>query len=304
MDDRLCAPARLTVCRRLRSRLVAEWHRPVVAEYRAAMVRREYSGETIKKRVLVVRRWLLHAGQDWPLATWHDIDAYGDLRRQRITASGWRDEVSNLSHFYKWAMRNELAERDPTALVERPRIGVRVPRPATDDQYRRLIDGAGPQMLAILELMAWCGLRCCEVADLQWANVDLDGATAIVHGKRDKERIARLPRRVVRALEELDHDGGYVFRNRTGAGPYRPSRVSQMVATWARAQGVPITAHQLRHRFATKLLAALEGDLLTVQQAMGHSSVATTQIYTLLEDRRALEAVRALDELADAHFAD
>lgn len=266
------------------------WIGQVMADYRAALLRREYASGTINSRVSKVRCWLRHAGRGWMGATWHDIDAYGDHRRQSVSASAWRDEISHLSHFYRWAMRNDLAERDPTVLVERPRVRRRLPRPATDLQYRRLCADAPAMLLAILEMMAYCGLRCCEVSALAWADVSIEKHRAIVRGKGGRERVIELPVDVARALAAIDADTMHVFTGLGGRG-LSPARVSQIVSQWAQARGVPITAHQLRHFYATMVLEEC-GDIYVTKAALGHLSVASTEIYAELDPRHVLDVQR------------
>lgn len=268
------------------------WMVQVMADYRTALVRREYATGTIKGRVGIVRRWLTHAGEAWPFASWHDLDAYGDVRRATVCASAWRDELSHLSHFYRWAMRNDLAGGDPTVLVERPRVGRHLPRPASDLHYRRLRDGAPPMLLACLELMAYCGLRCCEVAALEWRDVSIDKHRAIVRGKGNRERVIELPVDVARALAAIDADTVHVFTGQRGRA-LSPARVSQMVSRWAGARGVPITAHQLRHRYATMVLEA-SGDIYVTKAALGHAVVSSTEIYAELNPVRVADVQRLI----------
>lgn len=273
-------------------------HEQVIRDYRAALERRNYARTTIVKRMSITRRWLAYWGDAWTVLDWHDVDAYGDTRT--CGPSTWRDEVSHLSHFYRWAMRNELAPSDPTTLVERPRVAQRLPRPAAAHDYALMIDDTPPALFAMLELMAWSGLRCCEVAGLRWRDVDIANGSALIHGKGDRHRIVAVPRRVVRALAAIDAGSEYVFEPPHKPGPYQPWRVSQIIANHARSRGVNVTAHQLRHRFATMLLE-LVGELDVVQEALGHASIATTQIYAKTDPRRVRALSRRLDEFEYDH---
>lgn len=272
-------------------------HGVLLAEYELAQRRRNYARGTTRKRVATARRWLEHIGDQWSAATWRDIDLFGDTRL--IAPTTWRDEVSHLSTFYRWAMRADLCLSDPTALVERPRVPQRQPRPATEMEYIRVLSGSAPTMRAILELMGRSGLRCCEVARLRWADVDLVGRAARVHGKGDRDRTVGLPRRVVQALAAIDGDAELVFISPTTGVGYKAHRISSLVSQWCHGQGVPVTAHQLRHRYATVLLDAADGDLKVVQEALGHVSVATTEIYAKLNRRRAVAAAVRMDRFDD-----
>jgi integrase/recombinase XerC len=267
----------------------------LLAEYSAALVRRNYAEGTRYRRMWVVRCWLEHSGAGWPNATWRDIEAFGDTRD--VGPSTWRDDVSHLSHFYRWAMKLEYCSGDPTVLVDRPRVAVRKPRPASEMQYQRLLVGATQMMTITVELMAWCGLRCREVATLDWRNIDLVDQVALVHGKGNRDRTVGLPRRVVQLLASIDAGDGNVVTSPTGR-PMSPARVSQWFTEWAKERRVPITAHQLRHRYATMLLKHA-GDITIVQYAMGHASVATTEIYALIDRERAIAVARLLDGAND-----
>lgn len=270
------------------------WSRALLSDYRGALRRRNYATSTIDKRVTIARRYLEHVGHGWASATWHTVETFGETRG--VGPSTWRDELSHLSTFYRWAIRAELVERNPAALVERPRLPGRLPRPAADHDYLRLVDGAGALALAIIELMTWCGVRCVEVANLRAVDVDMIHRVAIVRGKGDRERLIALPVSVVRALAAVDSGDAFVFVGFHGR-PLQPHRVSQIVSERARAAGVHVTAHQLRHRFATKLLAET-GRLEIVQHALGHASISTTQIYAQTDRRDVLDAMRRMAEHA------
>lgn len=256
------------------------------------MARRGLAETTILKRMGELGRWLDHVGDRWPRATRADVESWLD-RRDGLTAIKSRyNAVSNLSAFYLWAQRNELADHDPTALVERPRLPRTVPRPARRDQVDEAIEAADPSMAAALVLMADCGLRCCEVAALGWGDVDLPQGVIYVKGKGSHERMVGLPARaamVLSVLQVIGEDGEAVVTPATTA-----AGISHRVRAYLHASGVPFSAHQLRHLYATRLLSAT-GDLTVVQRALGHSSVQTTAGYAAVDPVHAIEAAQALN---------
>lgn len=144
----------------------------------------------------------------------------------------------------------------------------------------------------MVALMSIAGLRCCEVAALDWDDVDLHAAVAVVNGKGARQRMAFLSADVVRLLARLDGVTGPVF-----PGERRPRlsahRVSQLVGAEFRGLGLEVTAHQLRHRAAT-VAYEQSGDLLAVRDFLGHADVGTVQVYTRVAQRRTAAVARAV----------
>jgi site-specific recombinase XerD len=252
--------------------------------------RRGLRPASIYKRGRVVRAWCAYLderGVSVEAATRFDVEGWLDTSRgaarHRYTL------VSHLHMFYVWARRNDYATVDPTELVERPRLERRLPRPARAASVDVAIAEADPVMRAMLCLMADAGLRCCEVAALRWGDVDLAAGTIYVTGKGGRDRVVGIPSRLAIALAALDGIDGPVIGRRRSA-----CRVSQLVGGYLRGAGVNATAHQLRHLYATRLYAATDGDLLSVQHALGHASVTSTQIYAAIDPGRAIALAQRL----------
>jgi integrase/recombinase XerC len=265
---------------------MAGWHR--------YLVRRGYAMNTRQHRVGLVRRWFEYIGDDWQSATYRDVEAFAD--DLGVSASSQRAHLSHLRAFYRWARREGIADHNPVDLVDLPRLGTRLPRPAPEDAIAHVLAVADAPMAAIVGVMATAGLRCCEIAALRWCDVDLAAGEAIVLGKGNRQRLCYLTRDAVVLLAALDGTDGHVWRSphRHGNPPYSPHRVSQMVAQAFTACGYTHTAHQLRHRAATQALTAADGDLLAVRDMLGHASVATTQIYTRVASARTAHVARSV----------
>src|SRR4029077_13904703 len=122
---------------------------------------------------------------------------------------------------------------DPTERIDRPRLPRRLPRPARLDDVELVIAGAEPRIAAVMLLMADAGLRCCEVARLEWRDVDLGVGVMIVRGKGDRDRMIGLTPRLAAALAAFDDVDGPVF-GRT----VTPARLSQLVNRELRGAGV------------------------------------------------------------------
>jgi site-specific recombinase XerD len=248
----------------------------VVGIYLSSLRRspRRLGRATIAKRTAIVRRYTSDVPR-WRTATFRDVESWvGSLP---VAASTAGDYVSHVRMFYRWAIREGFVDRDPTGQVELPRRSRYLPRPARDGAIRVAIAAAPPDVAAMLILMSGAGLRCCEVARLEWGDVDLIGGTIRVQGKGGRDRILEIGPPVRRALAAIDGTARTVFVSTSGRS-LSPCRVSQIVNAHLRRCAAGCTAHQLRHRYATVALE-LCGDITIVRDLLGHRNVSTTQIY-------------------------
>ena len=225
-------------------------------------------------------------------ATFEDVEDW--IAGRDVSPASSRNLLGYVRAFYRWAMRAGLVERDPTRLVDPYRVPARLPRPAPDHHIADILEAAPAQLVAIVALMAGAGLRCCEVSRLDWSDVDLIGGRVRVEGKGRRQRILDVSEDVRRAIAALDGIDGAVFAGPSGRR-LSPARVSQIVCRAFDAIGADeVVAHQLRHRFATTALTMPGADLLAVRDALGHSNVATTQIYTAIVPGRVAAMSRAV----------
>jgi integrase/recombinase XerD len=206
--------------------------------------------------------------------------------------------LSAVRTFHRFAVREGLADDDPTAGVVRPRLPRALPHPLTVDEVAAIVEAprgdepTGLRDRAILELLYGAGLRVSELTGLDVDDLDLDGAAVRVLGKGGKERdvpIGRMAREAIgtyltRARPALAHprSRAALFLNTRGGRLTRQS-CARLLEVHARAAGIrrSVTPHDLRHSFATHLLEG-GADVRVVQELLGHASVATTQIYTLV----------------------
>lgn len=259
----------------------------VMAEFTRAMRRRNMRPQSIDKRASEIRRWLAYAGDLWVIADDDLVEDWLDARD--VSATTRYCAISHLHQFYVWAHRRRLVTEIPTVSIERPRLPRRLPRPARRHDVEAAVEAAPVEMRVMLALMIDGGLRCCEVAVLDWAQVDLDLGTIHVTGKGGHERVVGIPARLAVTLAALDDVTGPVVGRRLSA-----CRVSQIVNAYLHRHGITSTAHQLRHLYATRMLVQTGGNLLAVQQALGHASVTSTQIYAQVDPRSALDAAHLL----------
>lgn len=219
-------------------------------------------------------------------------------QEQPYAASSVARTLSSVRSFHRFLLREGVVDGDPSRDVTRPRLPRKLPRPLTVDEVERLLeapdgsDARGLRDRAILELLYGAGLRISELVGLDVDDVDLESGSVRALGKGGKERevpVGRLAREAVavyltRARPELagPRSRGALFLNARGGRLTRQS-CGRMLASRAVHAGldVGVSPHTLRHSFATHLLEG-GADVRVVQELLGHASVATTQVYTLV----------------------
>lgn len=213
-------------------------------------------------------------------------------------------KLSTIRTFAKYLRVSQVIDRDPTEPLEAPFRRRNLPKSLNQPQTFELLDqqdvGRTPKRdRAILELIYSAGLRAAEVVGLDLEDLDFQQNSMKVIGKGDKERIVFFGSTAENATQEyigseraaaIGH--GALFTNDKG-GRLTTRTVQKIVKRWALSVGLPpeTSPHTLRHTFATHLLDG-GADLKTVQQLLGHSSLATTQIYTHVSIERLHETVQ------------
>jgi site-specific recombinase XerD len=249
------------------------------------------------------RRELFGPGQ----VTRTDLRRYlSFLTTRGLAAATVARKVAALRRYFGWAQRQGLITADPTLGLSAPSGPARLPRVLRADELTQILDepsehAAGDPLFAarddaVLELLYGSGLRVSELCDLDVRQVDLPRRRLSVWGKGAKERAvplneptaARLqtwldgPREaLLAALPPVGADGDALFHNRAGRR-LTPRDVRRVLD---RRSPVPTHPHALRHTFATHLLDG-GADLRVVQELLGHSDLATTQVYTHVSRER------------------
>jgi integrase/recombinase XerD len=213
--------------------------------------------------------------------------------------------LSSVRSFHRYLVREGVTERDPAAGVVRPRVPRGLPHPLTVDQAAALLDApdpaspAGLRDRAVLEVLYGAGVRVAELTGLDVDDLDLEEGFVRVLGKGGKEREVPVGRYATEAVAAYltrvrpdlatDRSRGALFLSVRGHRLTRQS-VGRLVAGYARRAGIDrrVTPHDLRHSFATHLLDG-GADVRVVQELLGHASVATTQIYTLVTEEHLRE---------------
>lgn len=238
------------------------------------------------------RRWTLTtfadqiAPQAFAEATTDDVEEFLGVRRSMATR---RALLSDLRMFYRWAVRRGVLTSDPTEPVESPKVPKRAPTPLTRDELRRAWEAADFRMRCIIALGARAGLRVSEIAALDASDVDHERRVLVVRqGKGGKDRIVPLSLHLSALLENAGPGAIVGYKN--------GDSVSAAVREHFQRLGINKRPHDLRATFATEAAAKANGDVLAVQQLLGHESPATSMRYISYGSPNGRELVERLYE--------
>jgi integrase len=236
--------------------------RPESSIYQRGYHLRRFARETMLEPFAVTLEDLVQylAGHDWGKSTRHAVR-------------------STLRTFYRWARDTGRMSENPADRLPSVQPPLGHPRPAPEEAIEAGLEALDERVRLMVRLAASAGLRCAEIARVHTDDVfeDLEGWSLRVLGKGSRHRVVPLTRRLALELRALPH--GYAFPGRID-GHLSAAYISKLVS---RALPEGATAHMLRHRFASRAYSA-QRDIRAVQELLGHSSVATTQVYTKVPD--------------------
>lgn len=261
-----------------------------------------------------------------------NLDKYVQYMRKEknLEAKTCKRRIAAISTYYKWMVREGILKNDPVYFIELPKAPSRLPVYLTEDEmekFQNIFDEEaqkrpiiGTRNRALFMLMMYGGLRISEATKIKESNITVrDGYPVMVTviGKGNKERQVPLNEDISRALlawietkrllrddddlarkytrkPKIELQTEYLFPGKNGK-PINKYTVQMKMKNIRETYfpGKKLTPHKLRHTFATALFRA-KVDIKTAQELLGHSSIATTQIYTHVEDEQKREAVMKL----------
>ncbi len=216
--------------------------------------------------------------------------------------------ISGLKSFFKFLIMEEKTDTDPTALLESPKIGRKLPEVLSVHEIDALVAAIdlskpeGQRNKAIIETLYGCGLRVSELTNLKISDLFFEQGFVKITGKGDKERLVPIGRKAIKEINyyfeqyrnHLDIDKEYeniVFLNRRGK---KLTRVMIFTIIRRLAEKIDlkrvISPHTFRHSFASHLIEG-GADLRAVQEMLGHESILTTEIYTHLDREYLRDAI-------------
>lgn len=213
------------------------------------------------------------------------LDWFG---RQQWKPETRRSYRSTVREFFRWAYRFGRVSTFIADDLPAVRIPPAAARPVPDDIWREAVAAADPRVGLMMRLAAEAGLRRAEVAQVHTRDVvdSCGGAQLVVRGKGGKTRIVPIGDSLAAAVRAgaaghtpAMHPAGWLFPTGVG-GHIQPHQVGKLVAA-ALPEGWSM--HKLRHRFATRAYRGSR-NLRAVQTLLGHTSIATTERYTAVDD--------------------
>ena len=217
-----------------------------------------------------------------------------DLFQQNVSARSIQRHISSAKGFFEYAQKNTLITGSPFELINSPKSPNYLPNVLSPEDVEQLLNFKPKNIqetrdMAIVELIYSSGLRVSEAVNVDLNDFEESGNFLRVLGKGSKTRLVPVGRFAQSAIDKwikerkkISTIDGALFVNLRG-GRISTRSIQERIKTLALMQGLPpVNPHMLRHSFATHLLES-SGDLRSIQELLGHSSLSTTQIYTRLD---------------------
>lgn len=228
-----------------------------------------------------------------------DIQEY--LRTSNKTSKTKARYLTSISHFYKYLIANNTLKANPCDSIKMPKLAKKLPEYLTIPEVDSLLDirvssAYDLRNKAMLETLYATGMRISELCNLTMSNLFLEDGLIKVFGKGSKERLIPINEVAIKALEDyLKFGRSELLRTKESEYVFISSRHTKItrqaffkyIKKLCYEKGIKksISPHILRHSFATHLLNN-GADLRTVQELLGHSDIATTQIYTHISNEK------------------
>lgn len=272
------------------------------------LIDKKYSNETINSYMNDLSKFYEYLNK-------HNLDIYNlkrkellnysnFLKNEKLSATSINHNISVLKSFYKFLVINESFKFNPIDSLESPKKNKVLPKVLSYEEVKKILDvdlinKYSYRDKAMLELMYATGLRVSELVNLKLTDVDLNNDILKTMGKGSKERVIPIGDYSIYYLKKYikeyrpqllkKENTEYLFLNNLGKKISRQSFFN-IVKKEAIKKNIKtnFSPHTLRHSFATHLLDR-GADIVSIKEMLGHSSLATTQIYTHISDKKLQE---------------
>jgi len=290
------------------------WERAIIQFRNFLQLEKSLSANTIKAYETDLQKFVRFLEINKLKISPHEVtfqnlkDFIGWINEMELHARSQARIISGLKAFYKFLIIEDIIEKDPTALLETPTIGRKLPEVLSIEEIDRILGAIdlskpeGQRNKAIIETLYSCGLRVSELINLRITNLFFKDGFIKVIGKGDKERLVPIGKKAIKEIQyyfqdrnllsKIDKSGeNIVFLNRRGK-PLTRVMIFTIVKNLAQTAGIKkkISPHTFRHSFATHLIDG-GADLRAVQEMLGHESIITTEIYTHLDREYLRDAI-------------
>lgn len=251
--------------------------------------------------------------QNWLISqiTYHNLSAFmAELHQVKYSPYSRARMTASMRSFFGYLHLEKEIITDPTALLESPRLGRKLPDYLSLQEIDAIIDAIdlsqpfGQRNKTIIETLYSCGLRVSEVINLKVFDVHFHEQIILITGKGDKQRFVPIDKNTLNLIDlyiktnrnDIKSNKGkedVLFLNRFGAGLSR-IYIFNLIKIISKKAGIlkQVSPHTFRHSFATHLVQN-GADLRSVQEMLGHESITTTEIYTHLNQNDLKKTVLA-----------
>jgi len=267
------------------------------------LIVRGYTKRTIDQYLLYIKEYLSEAKKaniDYNTNPHEFIVNYLAKKKETVKNTSLAMIFFALKFFYEGYMKMHVMDE-----LKLPKKEKYLPTVLTKEEIKKLLDVTKDKRnKLILELLYSSGLRVSELCSLKHSSLDFSEATArVISGKGNKDRMVLLSKAWIEDYKRYKekyskkHNSEYVFAKLNGTS-LSPDTIQRIVKESAKLAGInkDVTPHSLRHSYATHMLEA-GANLRSIQTLLGHSSIATTQIYTKVSTEELKKLKSPLDEL-------
>ena len=266
-----------------------------IDRFRAYLERRRFSAHTVVSYTIDLRLFFTEVTVPLAQVSFREVDQFAE--RQHHHGRSWATinrRLNALKHFFDFCLDQQLVAGNPVKPSHFVRRGRPLPKALSREQVQRLFAHIDhPMDRALFLVMLRCGLRVSEAVRLQLEQIDWEQqALQIEQGKGRKDRRVYLSPDAIASLRQCleQHPGerahGYAFWNRKcPARPLSVKAVQKKMERYAKAAGIAVSCHSLRHTFASNLLEH-GAEVVTIRDFLGHSQIASSERYAKVSSQK------------------
>ena len=235
-------------------------------------------------------------------------DEYKQKTRHELKATSRARKTASIRSFYNYLIKENLLDKNPIINLESPKLEKRLPKYLTLEESTTLLSSVkfneqkfGKRDFCILTLFLNCGLRLSELININFKDIKEDRLSII--GKGNKERVVHLNNACTNAIKEyvadrkkdgvIDREALFISERGTRISRRMVEMIVKKYITLAGLDPRKYSPHKLRHTAATLMHKYGNVDIRALQQVLGHESIATTQIYTHVDDEQVKNAIES-----------